>query len=212
MIKFSSGLLDKLVPYLSNLTECSMPDMSDHDPQSVYWVQNYLLTTTFKSKYPEPYHQIAMSYMRRAEATFREYDLARQSLISYLSGSREALSTYFTSLYHFEQLISQSHQAYLLMRHFLHNPTPDKEPRLFKVGDQSILDRLYKLYNYIKHCDDKLNSNKFPADGTLPIWLTNEGVCCCEAALTYQDFAEMLADIANGANRFGNPSAVIDLF
>ena len=191
-------------PYLSSLTECNFPDMSNHDPQSSHWVQNYILNTIFRSRYPDPFHQIAMAYMRRAEACFQEYNLARSALISYFSGPREAVSKYFSSVYHFEQVVAQAYQAYMLMRHMLHNP------RLYQHNDESELDRLNKIYNHIKHCDGKLSSGAFPEKMTLSIWLTNDGINCSDAKLKCDEFVEMLEDISNGANRFGDPVAFMN--
>jgi len=176
--------------------------MTDYDPQSGHWVQNYLLNTIFRGRYPDPHHQIAMAYMRRAEAVYQEYALARDSVLSYLSGPREAVSKYFSSVYHFELFISQAYQAYMLMRHLLANSS------LYENGDGSEFDRLNKLYNYIKHCDSKLCNGNFPENATMSIWLTNEGIHCMDAALKYSEIVEVLEDIANGANRFGDPVAV----
>ncbi|QPK61821.1 hypothetical protein IVG45_13200 [Methylomonas sp. LL1] len=210
MIKFSSAILDNFAPTLSKLSNITLPDLTNYDSQSCFWVQNYLLSTEFRARYPDPYHQIAMSYMRRVEASFREYELARTSLISYVSGEREKVSTYFSSIYHFEQLVSQSYQAYMLMRHLLHNETGTKYNELFKSSDGSGLSRLYKIYNYIKHCDEKLYLNKFPENASIPIWLTNTCICCQEAELKYEEIIEMLKDLANGANRFGDPEKLME--
>lgn len=120
-MQFSSGLLDSFSPHLSSLSECNFTDMASYDSQSEHWVQNYLLNTAFRSRYPAPFHQIAMAYMRRAEAVFQEYELARNALKAYISGPREAVSNYFSSIYHFEQFVSQAYQSYMLMRHLLAN-------------------------------------------------------------------------------------------
>lgn len=205
MIQFSSGLLDSgFAPYLSSMTECNLPDMKNHDPQSDHWVQNYLLNTIFRGRYPDPHHQIAMAYMRRAEAAFQEYALARDSILSYLSGPREAVSKYFSSVYHFELFVAQAYQAYMLMRHLL------ADFNLYKSGDDSELDRLNIIYNHIKHCDGKLSNGNFPENATMSIWLTNEGIHCVDAELKHSEIVEILEDIANGANRFGDPVAVME--
>jgi hypothetical protein len=203
LIRFSSGLLDTFSPYLASLTECNFIDMATYDSQCRHWVQNYLLNTTFRGRYPDPYHQIAMAYMRRAEAAFQEYELGRDSLASYVAGRREAVSKYFSSIYHFEQFIAQAYQAYMLLRHLL------GESCLYKAGDKSELDRLNQIYNHIKHSDSKLVSGAFPENGTMSTWLTNGGVHCQSAELTCAEAVEILEDIANGANRFGDPEAVL---
>lgn len=175
--------------------------MTNHDSQCGHWVQNYLLNTVFRGRYPDPHHQIAMAYMRRAEAAFQEYGLARNALEAYISGPREAVSKYFSSVYHFEQFVAQAYQAYMLMRHLL------AESCLYTSGDNSELDRLNKIYNHIKHCDGKLSSGAFPENATMSIWLTNGGIHCLDSELTCTETVEILEDIANGANRFGDPVA-----
>lgn len=209
MLNFSSGMLDTLAPDLSQLTSVTLKDMGDYDSQSCHWISNYLLNTTFREKYPGHFHQIGMSYMRRAEASFREYESARKSLMSYTSGKKENISTYFMAVYHFEQMVSQSYQAYMLMRHFIADSNGAKVASFYKENDGSEVDRLNKIYNHIKHCDGRVTKNEFPKNYSIPVWLTNTGISCPVAELQYNEIIEMLEDIANGANRFVDPKAFL---
>ncbi len=203
MIQFSSGLLDTFSHNLSSLTECNFIDMSSYDSQSGHWIQNYLLNSVFRGRYPDRYHQIVMALIRRAEAAFQEYELARTALEAYVNGPREAISKYFSSLYHFEQFIAHAYQAYMLSKPLLANP------RTFQNGDNSVLERLNKIYNHIKHCDSKLLAGNFPENATVSIWLSSQEIHCLDANLTSDEIVEALKEIADYANSFSDPATVL---
>ena len=181
-----------------------MPDMAEYTQASRTWIHNYVLNSTFGgAPYDEPYNQLALTYMRRTESAFQEYYAARNALASYISSPREHVSKYFESLHHFELLISLTYQAYMLMRHFLAND------QVYVRGDKSELDRIDTMYNFIKHADEKLNKMQFPKKYSSHVWLTNSGVSCKKATVLFSELADALKDMANGAKRFGNPTAVL---
>ena len=187
---------------MSQLSRCDMPDMAAYDPQSGHWVANYLLSSAFRGRYPDPYRQIALAYMRRSEAAFREHAAARDELLLYVEAPDQRIRNYFQCLYHIEQLVTQLYQAYMLLRRLL------AKAQLFSRDDGSELARLNVLYNFVKHADEKLLDGLHPEDGAVPVWLANEGVSCTKATVTFAELADMLKDVANGANRFSDPVAV----
>lgn len=203
MLSYSTGLLNSFAPHITELTECHAPDMADFAQPSRAWIHNYILNSSFGASYDDPFRQMALVYMRRTESAFQEYYSARSSLIAYINGPRENVSQYFESLHHFEQLISLIYQAYMLLRKFLHNH------KIYTSGDGSELDKLDSLYNFIKHADGKLEKKHFPENASSHVWLTNTGISCIKATILYTELSDLLSDIANGAKRFGNPSAVL---
>lgn len=144
-----------------------------------------------------------MALIRRAEAAFQEYELARTALEAYVNGPREAISKYFSSLYHFEQFIAHAYQAYMLSKPLLANP------RTFQNGDNSVLERLNIIYNHIKHCDSKLLAGNFPENATVSIWLSSQEIHCLDASLTSDEIVEILKEIADYANSFSDPATVL---
>lgn len=49
--RFSSYSKDRFItPQISGFTEADIPDMSGYDPQSLYWVTNYLLNSIFRGR------------------------------------------------------------------------------------------------------------------------------------------------------------------
>lgn len=201
-MQFSSGLLDTFSQNLSSLTECNFIDMATYDPQSRHWIQNYLLNSAFRGRYPDRFHQIVMALIRRAEAAFQEYELGCADLKTYVNGPREAISKYFSSLYHFEQFIAHAYQAYMLSRPLLANP------RKFQNGDKSVLERLNKIYNHIKHSDSKLLAGDFPENATVSVWLSSQEIHCLDASLDSEEIVEILREIAGYASSFSDPAAV----
>jgi hypothetical protein len=67
------------------------------------------------------------------------------------------------------------------------------------------MQRLNLLYNRAKHAESAITSQQLPPDGTLPVWLTNDGLKCVESSLTFQEMAELLGDLAHWAEAVQDP-------
>lgn len=71
--------------------------------------------------------------------------------------------------------------------------------------DGSGIQRLNLLYNRTKHLESAINSGQLPPDGTLPVWLTNDGLRAVDAELTFAELAEILTDLAKWADAAQDP-------
>jgi hypothetical protein len=71
--------------------------------------------------------------------------------------------------------------------------------------DGSVIQRLNLLYNRTKHLETAINSGQLPPDGTLPVWLTNDGLQAVDAELTFTELAGILTDLAKWADAAQNP-------
>jgi hypothetical protein len=67
-------------------------------------------------------------------------------------------------------------------------------------GDGSVFERLNLLYGRTKHPEKAINSGQLPPCGTLPVWLTNPGLCAVDAELTFTEMAEFLTHPAKWAD------------
>lgn len=67
------------------------------------------------------------------------------------------------------------------------------------------MQRLNLLYNRAKHAEKAITSQQLPLDGTLPVWLKNDGLHSVEASLTFAEIAEILEDLARFAEAAQDP-------
>lgn len=189
---------DKFVaPRLSKLTQCHVPDMSQHDSQCMDWITNYVLNTSLRVNVPQPQRAFHFMFLRRSETAFYEYDNARNCLDEYVKHKR--LYRFIRAVHHFESFLSQAWQGYEILRRLL-------DRRVFEKGDGSPHERLHILHCKSKHSDSAIERGEVPGDTTMPIWLTNDGIECAEATLSYEEMSEVLVELASCAAQLSNPS------
>ena len=75
----------------------------------------------------------------------------------------------------------------------------------FGPNDGSVFQRLNFFYNLTKHLESAIKAGQLPPDGTLPVWLINDGLQAVSGKLTFAEIAEMLAELAKWANAPQNP-------
>ncbi len=197
--KLSNYALDKFVaPKLSELTECNIPDMSNHFGQADHWVTNFILNSILRIPVEPKPKQYIIFFLRRAEAAFREYQNARRTLVAYVKYGREKGSVYFEALFHVEICIAQMWQAFDQTTKFTKNASGEND-KLYERGDGSVYERLNSLYNISRH----IGSN-IPEDSNLPIWLTNESVEARDTKISFSELAKLLGEIGDWADKLSN--------
>jgi hypothetical protein len=130
------------------------------------------------------------------------YRLARLELIDYLQTPRNVSSPYFRALLHFEVCISQSYQALELLATASGRDVFDKK-------DGSKEERLHGLYIRSKHMDKMIEGGQIPTEATAALWITNQGLECSSASLSFKELLSLLKWIMETADRisrfdFGN--------
>lgn len=55
---------------------------------------------------------------------------------------------------------------------------------------------------------DQMTAEQLPPDGTLPVWLKNDGLHSVETRLMFEEIAEMLEDLAIWADAAQNPATM----
>ncbi|MGB8599070.1 MAG: hypothetical protein WCE88_06205 [Burkholderiales bacterium] len=123
---------------ISKVTECTSADLQIEFPDFKAWISGYALVVIYNDSPPESERPYILQFLRRAEAAFSEYSMARDELLNLLNSNSANWSPYFRALYHFEIVVSQLYQIYDIgrKRHSM---------KFFKSGDGSFLDRLKKL-------------------------------------------------------------------
>lgn len=102
-------------PYMSTFTAAEIPNMSNHDPQQEHWISNFILNTLFRVKVPQSDRQYMFNFLRRAEAAFREYALAREQTLLFLN-LPDSPSHYIAAIAYWEGFLSQAWISFDLLR------------------------------------------------------------------------------------------------
>ena len=59
---------------------------------------------------------------------------------------------------------------------------------------------MYAICNAWKHAEDKIASKTMPSDASATIWITNRGIECSEACVSFREFEERLDWVRQVAN------------
>ncbi|MGZ8224079.1 MAG: hypothetical protein ACXW0H_03235 [Methylobacter sp.] len=161
---------------ITEVTECNVADLYTEFPSAKKWLSSFGLMVIFVNQPREEMRPFALQFLRRVEAAFSEYALAREDLQGLVAGSRGKWSPYYGALYHFESALGQLYQVYDNSRKML-------DSKLFESNDGSPLDRLNKIYNTSKHQ---------VAVEEQPIWITNEGIETNNIKITFGEIEELL--------------------
>ena len=188
---------DKYVaPGLSKFTGASIKDMAATSTQQEYWLGNFVLNTLLSVTVEKPVRQTLFNFLRRVESAFREYALARDQTVAYLK-TTEAVTAYLGAIGHWETFLSNAYQAFCLLA--------GSKPILFEKGDGSVLQRLNLLYNRSKHVEKAIEAGQLPADATIAIWLTNDGLRSVDSWLTFDEMADILDGLARWSDAAQDP-------
>jgi hypothetical protein len=195
-VPLSNYVKDKLIaPEMSTFTTASMKDMST-TRGAQYWVMDFVLNSMTRACFGGPLKPTLFNFLRRTEAAFREYTLARSRTLAYLANP-DAVSDYLAAIAHWEVFLSQAYQAYCLVTM--------GQPTLFRRGDGSAFQRLNLLYNRAKHVESAIASHQLPEDGTIAVWLKNDGLHSIDGFLTFDEIAEILKDLSRYADAVEDP-------
>lgn len=170
---------------LSQLISCDAPDISREFVDAPSWVNSFILNLIFVVRYKEEARPIAFGILRRTQMSIVEYGLGREALVDYLAGDKNRLSVYFCALHHFESMLSllwQAHEYLVKLR----------GENLFKKGDASDFEKLHRLHSSSKH----LETSSLAESHLHPVWITNDGLKCSNAFLSWQEVVELIRGLA----------------
>lgn len=184
-IRIYGGVLrDFGAPKLAELTECNAPEIPEWPKHQA----NVILNDVFCGiELPAEVRPYILNMMRRMETAVGEYRLGREMLQAYVDELPRRNNHFLQALRalsHFEQSAAALYQAAQLTR-------PITKEQLFENNDGSPEQRLNVIYNRSKHFDEPVGSLP-PA---VPVWLTNEGLECSSAALSFAELHGIILDI-----------------
>lgn len=190
---------DKYVaPHLSEFTSASIPDAEGSE-----WLKSYIINSTLRGRFEGNHYSYAFTFLRRAEAAFNEYSLAREQTLAYLA-SEKLISLYLRAIAHWEVCLFQSWHSYSALRELF-------SVNVFDKRHGQVLPRLDRLYNHSKHTEELVKAKQY-SDGTpLCVWLTNSGLQSATDHLTFGEMAnDVLGGLASFADAFQDPITALD--
>jgi hypothetical protein len=204
--KFSKEIVNKhIAPEVSAFTHAEIPDMSTWAKESLHWIANFFLNSAFTASFKPPMNAYAYNFLRRAQAAFTQHQLARGCTLGFLGDGGQSPTLYCDALFHWETFLGQAWHAYnLLLKAFV--------GKAFRKGDGSVEERLNKLYNAMKHVESRIDNEQMLPGATVPVWLTNDGICSVDASMTYIETAEVLKQLAVWADSLMNPKTAKESF
>lgn len=209
-VAFNPALLEEyLAPGIASFDAAEIPDVAVRELEAGHWIDNHFLNSVLRGALNRgPLRAYVQHFLRRAEAAFSEHELARTATNAYLQ-NRQSPSRYSRALLHWEFFLGQSWHAYALLREFANYLAKDDpsatKVKIFESGDGSVEQRVNTLYNAAKHVETRITNGQLPEDSTSPVWMTNRGLECTDASLTYEETGEVLTFLAKWADILVDP-------
>lgn len=202
MVKFARQVLERYVgPTVADFTSADIPDVGDIAEEARWWIAHHFMNSVLRTPFRAPYRQYAANFVRRADAIFRGYNMAREATFSYLEGN-DPLNPNVTRLYRavnaWESLMLNSQIALDLFRRI-------NGSDVFVKGDSSADERIYAIANTVKHHASDIEDGKLDEDDIVPIWLSVEGVETHARRVTYREISVFVREIAVIAKSLEDP-------
>lgn len=184
-MKLSSHALDTIATDLSKFTTPTIPELSFSDNKVLQNNALESLVGVFSGEKNAAIRRIMGNIVRRLFASMEAYKLGRQHALDYVAGEREHISRYYLALTQFETCTAYTWQ----IADYLYRLSGVK---LFVPGDGSDWERIHTVYTIgSKHfIDDEMSPGSNPVPSV--IWLTNDGVACAQASITYAELADTI--------------------
>jgi hypothetical protein len=199
-VHFTSYAKDKFIaPFMSQFTDADIPDMSQFSSEASCWISNFILNSMLLANLKDPKRQFVFNFLRRAEAAYEQYELARTATREFLSGTRQSASRYMKAVLHWEVFLAHAWQGYVLLGRIL------DQKKIFNKGTLTREEKLNRLYNDSKHAESRIEQGKMPKHGTIPVWLTKEGLQSHNTGLSFVEAAEILEDLGKWATLLQDP-------
>ena len=192
---WAGHVLDRFVaPEMSQITvACAPPDIPE--PQS--GVLTYFLRNALNGpSYPENAWPPASLFLRRWDSAISEYRAGKDCLSNYVSElprTNNRIGVFLRAGAHFESSVINAYLAMMAFTAFVRQ-LGDDNWKPFVAGDGSPADRLSRLFNVIKHFDDRFEMGQtlgLPSAYPAPLWITDRGL---KGHVTLVDGMELRGD------------------
>lgn len=208
MTMYSKRILDEnIAPGVSDFTSAEIPDCSDLAPQMKFWIKNFFINSTLRSRFRPPMQAYAYNYLRRAQRAFIEHNLARAVTLEFLAQGGQAPQLYADALFHWETFLGQTWHAFQIL-------ATAWDGQVFERMDNSPEQRMNSLYNQMKHVESRIENNQIRPGATVPVWLEEAGLISIDSRLSFVETRNLLTELAKYAEALVDPRtarATLDL-
>ena len=186
---FTNYAVDNFIsPNLSQLTECNAPDLASRFPNAESWFVNFILNSMYGHPIGEEGRKFCYLFLRKAEAAFINYGLARAALeefIGSLTDGNRRLVPYFRALHFFEATLAvwQTFQIFSRI----------SNEKYYQKGDGSDYEKLNNLYNISRHT----NPAGLPPKRLHAIWITNNGLETEDFLLPFNALEKLMIEVGD---------------
>lgn len=170
------------------VTVCGARDMQAEVPHCTHWLSNIGMSIILRDYPPAADRPFVINFVRRVSAAFDAHDTGRRALNDLVKDGYGRWSPYYQALTHFEQTAAQLYMA-------LDSARKRGNYKLFTQGDGSFEENLNKFYNASKH---------EVAELAAPTWLTNDGLECAGARITFEEIEDFMTKMANVVKGLSN--------
>jgi hypothetical protein len=190
---WSAAHLDAwLAPRISQFTAASIPDLREEFPKANEWLTVFFEGNTFRKQLPDPSKQKGINFIQRTQTAFRAFHEGRALTLKYLDGidTRNPLPRvhlYFEALGMWEWAF-QNFSVCVAIANTLPNI------KCFEKYSRSADERAYGIAEDVRHVDARISNGKLIGNGTVPLWLVNEGFHSVHYTLSYEEFAGVIRD------------------
>jgi hypothetical protein len=199
MVQYAPDILNLFgAPELSELTVCGAKDL----PRLPDYLSAAIWNHIVGAEHPDiAVRHLDLAFLRRTNAAAEEYSAGRSYLLRYIEGveaGEHRLGAYLSALTHFEQCLGSIWKAAELFNRMEHKVlgTDPTKLTLYKQGQNSDLERINSLNNIAKHF------SAIQAEQTsTPIWITNVGLKCVDAALSFDELYDNLIALSEAARQ-----------
>src|SRR5687768_8647814 len=173
------GVAAFISPKIPDITKCVCVDVAQEFPDRKSWLSTFFLKVAFQNHAAPDKRALCVQLLRRAESALAEYSAACGEFGQVASGGGTNWSAYYKALYRFEATVTQTYQ-------FVDYGRKALGAKLFEKGDGSSAEHLNIVYNTSKHALAEMDQ---------PVWLTDDGIGCDDATLTFAELESTLRHV-----------------
>jgi hypothetical protein len=192
-LQYSDELLEYAGgPRLQLLTSCAASELPETPNYIDAAVWNLVCGCKFKD---QSVTNLDVAFCRQTNSAIRQYKIGRTSLQKYIEAlevKSHSLNEYHVAIESFEHCLSAVWKAVELFQ-----KSNDAILNIsycgvsvFKKDDNSILERINLLHGTEKHWTVEQAKN-----GSAPLWITNVGLECSSAKLSFDELNEVISDL-----------------
>jgi hypothetical protein len=202
---WNPAILDaNVAPGFSCFTQADIPDLSEAFSEAPHWLANYFLNSVLRTRFEGPLRQAALAYLRRLQHALLSYSDARVGTLAYLATSDPTsprIRQYYAAVDSWETTVLQLSMGIDLLK-WLAGGT-----NVFTRGEGTVVENVYQMGNHVKHIGSCLSSGQCTEGDSLPLWLSNDGLCSFGLQVTYPDLASLIREMAAMADKLQDPAS-----